>query len=139
MILFIDDEKKYVDNIITELELLHVRLRFCSDVDVALKILAECEESCEGIICDVMMPHGSAFSIGETEENRTTGTLFLKRIRGMGISLPVVLLTNVERNYRHNLQIEEAASSSPPCIIIRKRQHASFEVAEMIVEFFKNQ
>jgi len=128
MILFIDDEHRYVENVIAELESLGFKVRFCAGVDEALDVLRGGVAGMEAIVADVMMPHGSSFTADATNQNRETGLEFLKRIRKHGITLPVILLTNVERGH----QVEDVAESHGPCLVIRKREYLSFEIAEII-------
>jgi CheY-like chemotaxis protein len=128
MILFIDDEHRYVENVITELQSLGFEVKFCAGVDEALYVLRAGAAGIAAIVADVMMPHGSSFTPDETNQNRETGLEFLKRIRKDGIRLPVILLTNVERG-RH---VDDAAANNPPCTVLRKREYLSFEIAEII-------
>jgi CheY-like chemotaxis protein len=128
MILFIDDEERYVENICDELKFLGKEVEFCDGVDKALSILAV-SRNLEVIVCDVMMPHGDSFSAEETDENARTGLLFVRRIRANGIKVPVVLLTNDEREH-----VREQASKFLKCNVVLKKHSLSFEIAEQIVE-----
>ncbi len=135
MILFVDDEKQYVENVISEMELLDLVVRFCSSVDEALQVLSEHGTKVEVIILDVMMPHGASFTASETEDNMQTGLQFLARIRSSGIGVHVVLLTNLEPG---RAPVDEYALRYPPCTVIRKRDKWSFEIAQSIRELVKN-
>jgi CheY-like chemotaxis protein len=127
MILFIDDEKRYVDNICSELAFLGKQVTFCDGVDAAFALL-EGSGEVEGIVCDVMMPHGKLFTAPQTDENRKTGLRFVEFIRSSGINLPVVLLTNDNRQHVRD------ESRSLNCKVILKKDYPSFEIAEQIVE-----
>lgn len=129
MILVVDDERQYLENVISELEDLGLTVKFCSDVDGALTAIAANAQNMEAIVFDVMMPHGQAFTARETEENRITGLRLLERIRERGIKAPVILLTNLEPG---RAPVEETARNFPPCTVIRKRDKWSFEIAESI-------
>jgi len=129
MILFVDNEKQYVDNMLEELKLLGCEVVFCDGVDEALEKFQTFPDKIDLIVCDVMMPHGKSFRAEETEQNRITGLRFLARVREMGFNGQVVLLTYLEPG---RAPVEEAAKQYPPCRVIRKREKWSFEIAEMI-------
>jgi CheY-like chemotaxis protein len=133
MILFVDDEKQYVENVISEMESLGLRVRFCPTVDEALQAL-EAPTDIEAIILDVMMPHGQSFTASETDDNMITGLRFLARIRQDGVGVPVVLLTNLESG---RAPVDEFAQKYAPCVVIRKRDKWSFEIAESIRDLVK--
>ena len=132
MILFIDDEKRYVDNICEELRFRGKEVSFSDGVDDALKQLDDLK-GLEVIVCDVMMPHGRSFSAADTDDNRRTGLRFLRQIRDRGITAPVVLLTNDDRQH-----VKDEASEFPPCLVIEKKLYPSFEIAEQIVGSLNN-
>ena len=134
MILFVDDEKQYIENIITELESLGIEVTFCAGVDEALNRIRSGERSIDAIVCDVMMPHGSAFSAAQTEDNKIAGLVFLADLRQRGVNLPVVLLTNLESG---RAPVDETARQYSPCVVIRKRDKWSFEIAEIIGKLLK--
>jgi CheY-like chemotaxis protein len=129
MILFVDDERRYVENVLEELALLGVEVRFCPGIDEALSAVGSCQAEIDAIVCDVMMPHGTAFTAPYTEQNRITGLRFLARVREMGFKGEVVLLTYLEPG---RAPVDEEAAKFPPCRVIRKREKWSFEIAEMI-------
>ena len=133
MILFVDDEKQYVENVISEMESLGLRVRFCPTVDEALQAL-EAPTDIEAIILDVMMPHGQSFTASETDDNMITGLRFLARIRQEGFGVPVVLLTNLEFG---RAPVDEFAQKYAPCVVIRKRDKWSFEIAVSIRDLVK--
>jgi CheY-like chemotaxis protein len=129
MILVVDDERQYLENVISELERLGLDVKFCADVDAALATILANAQQMEAMVFDVMMPHGVAFTAQETEDNLVTGLRLLERIRRHGIKAPVILLTNLEPG---RAPVEETASKFPPCTVIRKRDKWSFEIAESI-------
>jgi len=134
MILFVDNEKEYVENVISEAESLGLEVRFCGDVDEALAVLSSAGASIEAIVLDVMMPHGASFSGSDTGDNMVTGLKLLTRIREKGVAVPVVLLTSLEPE---RAPVEKFAVEYPPCTVIRKRDKWSFEIAECIRDLVK--
>lgn len=134
MILFVDDEKQYVENVISEMESLGLEVRFCATVDEALPMFEAAPTNIEAIILDVMMPHGRSFTASETDDNMITGLRFLARIRHEGFIVPVVLLTNLESG---RAPVDEFAQKYAPCVVIRKRDKWSFEIAESIRDLVK--
>lgn len=130
MILFVDDEKHYVQNILDELDLLEVKYIFCSGVDTAIDQIETRGSEIDAAVCDVMMPSGQAFTPEETEDNLITGLRFLARIRELGYKRLVLLLTNLEPGRAPD--VDNAATNYPPCRILRKRELWSFEIAEQI-------
>lgn len=135
MILFVEDEKQYVDNVLEELKLLGLQVEFCDGVDKALEKLKTFGDKIDLIVCDVMMPHGESFKQEETEQNRITGLRFLARVRELGFNRQFVLLTYLEAG---RAPVEETARQYPPCLVIRKREKWSFEIAEMINQMVKH-
>jgi CheY-like chemotaxis protein len=129
MILFVDDEKQYIENVISELEGLGLDVKFCSDVDAALALILDDTQPIEAILLDVMMPHGTNFPAQETDYNRITGLRLLEKVRACGVKAPVILLTNLEPG---RAPVDETAKKFPPCEVIRKRDKWSFEIAESI-------
>jgi DNA-binding response OmpR family regulator len=129
MILFVDDEPEYVENVIYEMKALGLEVKFCSTVDEALEALTVFEANIKAIVLDVMIPHGDSFTAIETDDNLTTGLRLLERIRAMGVGAPVVLLTNLESG---RAPVDELADKYPPCQVIRKREKWCFEIAESV-------
>lgn len=129
MILLLDDEKEYIENVLDELKSLGLQVHFLSNVDDALKYIHDNPTNIQAIVCDVMMPHGQAFAASVTEDNRITGLRFAERIRESGVELPIIFLTNLEPD---RAPIEQVAEACAPCTIIRKREKWSFEIAESI-------
>ena len=136
MILFVDDEKQYVENVISEMESLGLEVSFCATVDEAFEVLNKPEPKIEAIILDVMMAHGKSFTASETEDTMRTGLLLLARIRENGVHVPVVLLTNLEPGRD---PVDEFAQKYAPCTVIRKRDKWSFEIAECIRDLVANE
>jgi CheY-like chemotaxis protein len=128
-ILLIDDEKQYIENVISELEALHINVRFCPGVDDAIRQIRSGAEIFDGVVCDVMMPGGNTFTAVATDNGKYTGLLLLEKLREEGLKIPVVLLTYLESDRG---AVDEAARKYAPCLVIRKRDKWSFEIAEMI-------
>jgi CheY-like chemotaxis protein len=134
MILLLDDEGEYVENIVSELNKFDLKVELVSNVDDAFKFINESSSHLQAIVCDVMMPHGLSISAAESRENLTTGLRFAEMIREMGIEVPLVLMTNLDRD---RAPIQEAAEKCSPCTVIHKREKWSFEIAETIRDLLR--
>jgi CheY-like chemotaxis protein len=134
VILLLDDEGEYSENLLSSLRSLQLEVTFISNVDLALKYLEQVPADLEVIVCDSMMPHGEAFTALETRNNLITGLRFAEKVRAMGITLPIVITTYLEEN---RVPIESLAERCAPSTIIRKKDKFSFEIAEAIRDLVK--
>ncbi len=98
MILFVDDEPKYVAAYTQAFELSQFEVKMVPAVDEAWQILESQKEDVDAIILDVMMPHGRLFDMRETQDGLRTGLLFVEKLRQFDERIPVVLLTNANKN-----------------------------------------
>ena len=78
MILFVDDEPKYVAAYTQAFELSQFEVKMVPAVDEAWQILESQKEDVDAIILDVMMPHGKLFDVRETQDGLRTGLLFVE-------------------------------------------------------------
>jgi CheY-like chemotaxis protein len=127
MILFVDDEKRFMDSYSLELELLGYKVSFQKDVDTALAFLKTHPSAVELLILDVMMPPGQSFQHENTNNGLRTGVRFYERIRALSPMLPVIIFTNVSDE-----QVERRFQAEPNCRFFRKEDYLPFELAEEV-------
>jgi CheY-like chemotaxis protein len=98
MILFIDDEQRYISPFVEELKLRlgpERQVRLVTDVGEALSIIGNEIRTIELVVLDIMMPPGKHFDLDEAGGGLRTGTLVYGKIREQAPTLPVIILTNV--------------------------------------------
>ncbi len=95
MILFIDDEPRWISTYIEELSLAGVPCRHVATVDEAIEDIAAGEPKIDLVVVDIMMPAGEFLEDVETRGGRSTGFHLIKRLRDMNPELRLVTLTNV--------------------------------------------
>src|SRR6185437_9682819 len=93
-ILFFDDEGYVLKPYLRELEK-DFDVHFFEDITNGEKILAN-HPDIKLLILDVMMPTPEGVASSATNDGHSTGTWFLKQIRGIVVNrpLPVIVLTN---------------------------------------------
>jgi CheY-like chemotaxis protein len=101
MILFVDDEPRYISSFVEELELEFGKDKInCSkDVDEALDFFNHNSNEIKIIILDEMMPPGKTFKNGLTQTGLRTGLFFYKHIRQNFPDLPIIIFTNIPDDY----------------------------------------
>ncbi len=116
MILFIDDEKRYVKNYIEALEEVGFEVNYINNVGDALEFIkSEESKKIELIVLDVMMPSGKIFTNEETDEGLNTGIGFYKKFRDNFPNTKVFMLTNVTRE-----NVREFFEGQKDCFFDRK-------------------
>lgn len=125
MILFVDDESRYVDSYIQELKSPphNYEVEYYNEVDTALEFLGSHLDQIELLILDIILPPGSAFEDVDTESGLRTGVAFFERARAMRPDLPVIILTNVSDE-----QVREGFISKDKCTYLRKEDYYPFEL-----------
>jgi len=129
MILFVDDERRFMDSYKVELELEGYAVYFQSDVDSALAFMEGSIDTVELIILDIMMPPGNSFQSVETRGGLRTGVRFYERIRDMAPHLPVIIFTNVSDE-----QLEKRFQTEHNCRFVRKENYLPHELVETVRE-----
>ena len=129
MIMLLDDEQEYVENLVAELKSFGLEVHLVSNVDEALRCVEDPSSQLQAIVCDVMMPHGHAITAEASRDNLTTGVQFAEKVREVGIEVPIVLITNLDRD---RAPIQGVLEKCRPCTVIHKREQWSFEIAETI-------
>ena len=112
MILFIDDEKKYVRNYIEELESFGYEVKYIKYVNEAFDFIqSEEAENLEAIVLDAMMPSDEGYADKESD----VGMEFYKRFRKYFPETKVFVLTNVSRE-----EVREFFENQENCDFYRK-------------------
>jgi CheY-like chemotaxis protein len=127
MILFVDDERRFMNSYKLELEYVGYKVSFKKNVDDALAFLKTHPGAIELLILDIMMPPGHDFQHESTNSGLRTGVRFYERIRALFPTLPVIIFTNVSDE-----QVEEKFQAESYCRFLRKEDYLPFELAEEV-------
>ncbi len=134
MILFVDDEPRYVRLFLEELKYAGLRYAYMRKVDDALDFVDENLADVSLLVLDIMMPPGRSFDSAQTRYGLDTGIRFYERVRRNSPALPVIILTNVTD--------EEAARrfrAQPFCWFLRKRDYLPYELEQTIRDILSKQ
>jgi CheY-like chemotaxis protein len=131
LILFIDDEERYVRSYIDELALAGFKVHFCSKVESALHFLDSSKDQVDLCIVDIMMPPGKTFATADSQGGVRTGLLFYDYIRQQALHLPIIVLTN-----RTSDEVERKVATDDFGWLFRKDQCFPFELANHIKDIF---
>lgn len=130
MILFIDDEPRYVvafqDELTQDKE---YQVMLISDVDKAIAFLSEHREEVELVILDIMMPPGRALRDAETKRGRRTGVPLYAALRAVASDLPFIILTNVS-----DPEVEKSFEKESNCQFLHKYEYLPHEVLDIVRE-----
>lgn len=118
MILFVDDDPHHVENAVFNLRACGYQVHEVSTVDNALQFLAAHGNEIDGIICDVMMPHGDAFGSAETRAGLRTGLKLFEQAREQWPDLPFVIFTNVKEEVLRSYFEKESR-----CLYMQKQDY----------------
>jgi DNA-binding response OmpR family regulator len=127
MILFVDDELRYVDSYAEELKMEGFELSPHESVDSAVRFFDQSRDQVELLILDIMMPPGTVFKDVDTEGGLRTGLAFYRHVRERAAKLPVFILTNVS-----DPAVDERFQGEDNCWFFRKDQCLPFELAEHV-------
>lgn len=127
MILFVDDEKRFMDSYQLELEAEGYEVTFKNDVDAAVAFFDAHADSIRLLILDIMMPAGQSFQDESTNDGLRTGERFYERIRRLAPVLPVIIFTNVSDE-----QVEKKFKAEPHCQFLRKEDYLPHELADVV-------
>lgn len=126
MILFIDDEKRYIKNYIEELESIGFEVNYINNVGDALEFIkSEESKKIEAIVLDVMMPSNGFFADGEVE----IGIQFYNECRNCFQYAKVFILTNVSRE-----DVREFFEKQKDCYFDRKDDIMPVEFSQKIYQ-----
>ena len=127
MILIVDDEERYMEGYLEELQQTGHAYSFQTNVDAALKFFKENLDQIRLLILDIMMPPGNSFGHEETQMGLITGTFFYEEVRRIAPDLPIIILTNVADEKPLASIIEQEN-----CWFYQKPRVLPFELVEII-------
>lgn len=130
MILFVDDDPHHVENDVLNLRACGYKVHHASTIDEALNFLAAHSKEIDGVICDVMMPHGEAFTAAETRSGLRAGLKLFEWARKQWPDLPFVIFTNVKQEV-----LRSHFEKEPHCIYIQKQVYWGSKFTEQIKNF----
>lgn len=126
-ILFVDDERRWTEIYVEELEAYGYDVVFKSDVDEAYEYLQSNLPQTSLLILDIMMPAGKDMTDEETQWGLRTGEKFYDKVRRLSSTLPVFILTNVSDEH-----IEKKFRQELNCTFLRKAATLPHELSEMV-------
>lgn len=132
MILFVDDEERYMDSYLQELQLSKYEVKFIKEIDKAMVFLAENFKKISLIILDIMMPPGINFKHSNNDLGLRTGVNFYKEIRKNDLNVPIIILTNVS-----DINLENHFRGDDKCQLLRKENVLPFELVIEVEKILK--
>ena len=126
MILFLDDEKWYLQSYLEELEMRKLKVVFTSEVKEAHKLLGENAGQIELMILDVMMPLEDE-SETQPDSGLSTGIRVYEKVRQKYQTLPIIIFTNDSDG-----MVEERFSKEDNCWFMKKDDYLPFELADEV-------
>lgn len=127
MILFVDEEPRWVRTYIEALRDADYEVTHATTVDEALVIFRTKMAVIELIILDVMMPPGYAFKDEDTVLGTHTGLFIFEKIREIASHLPIIILTNVTEP-----DVSQFFQSRSCCWLLRKEDYDPFAVVDKV-------
>jgi len=131
MIVFLDDEKGFVESYVDELEFQGHHIRHVTKVDDAMDLLKKSIEDIELLILDIMMPPGQTFRDVNTIAGLETGIHVYKSIRSLSPDLPIIVFTNM---HDHAAVFEEDQATR----FLKKQDYFPHELADEVDSFMKS-
>lgn len=129
MILFVDDERRYVNNYIEELESAGTEVKYIRNIESALELFQSEEgKNIEVLVLDAMMP----FDEGFAEEEAKVGMELYNRFREHFPKVPVFILTNVSRG-----DVREFFENQSDCYFNRKDETYPVEFSQKVGQVLK--
>jgi CheY-like chemotaxis protein len=126
MILFVDDELRWVATYLEELQYSY-EVYFEANVDDAFRSFEESKLEIDLLILDLMMDHGKLFGKEETELGLKTGILFYEKVRALAPELPIIILTNIS-----DKKVAERFHREEKCWFMRKRDCLPHELPHVV-------
>jgi CheY-like chemotaxis protein len=133
MILFLDDEKWWLESYLEELEETVQQVVFISQADEALKFFEQNKGQIKLLILDVMMPSGDDLS-DEPDNGLRMGIHFYDKVRETDKTLPVIIFTNVSDE-----SVEERFNNEDNCWFIQKEEVLPFQLADKVKQILSRQ
>jgi CheY-like chemotaxis protein len=142
MIVFVDDDKRYMKAYVETLcSLGYSALQEC-DVDKALALVIENHKNIDLLVLDMNIPPG--LRLIEDKDNgtdgRRTGYWFLQEIRSIigEITFPLMIFTHVSiESLSSDIDDFSSDLKSTPFQLIQKEEYTPYELAEQIKEMLK--
>lgn len=128
MIVFVDDERRFMDSYLLELQFSGYSVRFESDVDSAWTFFLENMDRIDLLILDVAMPPGHTFRDEETEGGLRTGVKFYQRVRERTSEHKVLILTN----FADGELSDSLMKQDTKCWLFEKESLLPFELADEV-------
>jgi CheY-like chemotaxis protein len=116
VILFVDDEIGQFENDVENLTRAGFEVHPAASVDEAMTFLNERHRDVEGIICDIMMPHGAFFNGADTREGLRTGVKLFEWVRARWPEIPFIAFTNIS----WDKPLWDHLRKQPRCLYVEK-------------------
>lgn len=134
MILFIDDERRYMEGYLLELQLsTKHNVMFQRDVDKAIDFFREHQNEISLLILDIMMSTGETFKEHEDEAGLKTGLHVLEYVKTLKPKLPVMVLSNVTDHH-----IKTTVRNTEGCSFYSKADYLPFQFVELVEKIIKS-
>jgi len=132
MILFFDDEKRWVRNHIAELERRELPLTVCSTFESAIEQITSLGVQIRCAILDIMAPSNQP---ERTDGGLITGLLVYQTLRNKQPTCPVYFLTNLPDDAR-----VRAVAKNDPLVAVRPKDKANYdELADEVEKAYRAQ
>jgi DNA-binding NtrC family response regulator len=127
MILFVDDEERYMDSYVMALKLSGQQVSFQTKVDNALVFFEENWNSIKTVILDIMLPPGKKINSEESQAGYRTGVILYNLMREKAKNLPIIIFTNVSDQDVMQMFLKEEG-----CRFFRKSDYLPSELVEEV-------
>ena len=125
-ILWIDDDIYYRSSYVRELEDEGISVVIASDASEGKEVFKKVQYEIDGVIVDMMMPHGEEFDVIETDGGNLSGLALSKFIKSENPKIPLLGFTISENT--------EAISwfKKHNCILLKKQDIRPYEFVEIV-------
>jgi CheY-like chemotaxis protein len=125
MILFVDDDNRYIKSYIEELRYCGYEVIHQNNVDKAIGFVFDKIEDIDLLLLDIMMPPGELFENQDTFYGLRTGLFFLKEVKELSFNhvFPIVIFTNVPANNLPNETRE---------LVLQKEEYSPSDLVKII-------
>lgn len=127
MILWIDDEPRYISSYVDELALAGFAVTVQNDIDMGVAYFRANKETIALCVLDIMISPGKLFQTEDTLLGRRTGFHLFDHLRAIDPELRVIVLTNVNAP-----DIERKFGIAKHCWWFRKDQCLPYELVQQI-------
>lgn len=97
MIVFVDDDKIYIQDYVEELRDNKYNVHHEHNIDKAFEFILENSQEIDLLLLDMMIPSGSLLKDKDNDNGRRTGNLFIEELRNrIDLTLfPIIVFTHV--------------------------------------------